>query len=58
MSEFKTLVLHGHYGSPNPGKVMVILKELELPYKVVRIKTHKWYIFVVPEWCLIRHYVI
>lgn len=35
MSQLKTLILHGHYGSPNPTKTMVILQELELPFEVV-----------------------
>ncbi|KAI1847061.1 hypothetical protein JX266_006936 [Neoarthrinium moseri] len=35
MSELETLILHGHYGTPNPLKVMILLEELGLPYKHV-----------------------
>ncbi|KEY68183.1 hypothetical protein S7711_07272 [Stachybotrys chartarum IBT 7711] len=35
MASLKPLVLHGHDSAPNPPKVAIILKELNLPYEKV-----------------------
>ena len=33
-SVLKSLVLYGHWAGPNPFKVVIILKELDLPYEM------------------------
>lgn len=34
MSSLKPILLYGHKGGPNPGKVAIVLEELGVPYKL------------------------
>jgi hypothetical protein len=38
MAHMQPITLFGHWGAPNPWKVIIILKELDLPYNLHQIE--------------------